>query len=256
LQPYTEDTPRTVLLSYINKLSLQYFLREFRRSSKAQEYVYARISPETAKLFYVGYAPSRGLAEYLNEHDVQEVDARAIGILSFDLEGNAYGKFYNRVMLPIIHGVYVAGFGGRTVKGIEPKYLNSKESILYKKREILFGVPQTRKYIRKRGCCFLVEGYFDVMTPFDYGLKNCLASCGTALTKQQAHLLKRYTKKVYVMYDGDAAGRAAAKKARRILKKSKIYAGTITLPHSLDPASYFEKYGRAGIRKLRKYVKK
>jgi len=243
----------TTRLEQINKIALRYFLQCFGKSKQAQNYVFSRVSKETAKRFFIGYAPPYGIVEFLNKHDIHERDARACGIVNFDVDGNAFPRFSNRVMIPIIQAGRLLGFGGRILGDKLPKYLNSKTSILYNKRSILYGLHQTRPYICKRGFCFIVEGYFDVLTPFDRGLRNCVATCGTALTREQVQLLKRYTKRVYLMYDGDAAGIKAIKRSRRLLEWADIYAGKIILPNALDPASYIAKHG---ITKLKRYLRK
>jgi DNA primase len=237
-------------LEQVNKLALRYYLRCFEKSKRAQEYVYARISKATADRFLVGYAPREGFIEYLNKHDVSFKLAYESGLVAFDEDRHAYPRFSNRVMLPIIYAGCLMGFGGRTLGTSSPKYLNSRASLIYNKSEVLYGLNYTRRAIYRLGFCYVVEGYFDVLVPYDHGLKNCVATCGTSLTKTHASILRHYTDKVFVMYDPDEAGIKAAARAKITLKDIEIYAGTVNLPGKRDPASFIEKYKEAGVRRL------
>ena len=241
---------KTARLEHVNKLALKYFISCLQKSSRAQQYLYDRISPKTAQRYYVGYAPREGLVALLNEHGVKEKDARDLGLVTTDYDGYSYDRFQNRIMLPIIHAGRLLGFGGRTLGNDDPKYLNSKASLLYNKSDVLYGLFQARMHISKTNFALLVEGYFDVLTPVDCGIKQCVASCGTALTKEQARILKRYTSRVFVMYDGDFAGRKATKRAREILKHENIFAGIVRLPKEHDPASYIKENSKQGLLKL------
>ena len=242
-----------IQLEKVNNIALAFFLKSFEQYKNVQKYVYSRISCETAKKFYVGYAPADGLVEWLNVHKIDADCAKAAGLVQFDLENYAYPRFSRRIVIPIIYAGHLVGFGARALGDNQPKYLNSPSSDLYNKSDVLYGLHQNARNICKLGHCFLVEGYFDVMVPYDYSLKNCVATCGTALTPAQAERMRRFTDKVYVMYDGDEAGQAATKRARKLLKKYKLYGGRIALPHGLDPASYVTKYG---LKNLRKYLHK
>lgn len=242
--------PETVKLEKINRLVLKYFIDCFNQSKRVQQYTYNRISPSTVRKFLIGYAPRNGFIEFLNEHKVQEEAVRDLGLVTLDYDDNAYPRHSNRLMIPIIHARRVIGFGGRTLGNEDPKYLNSKTSLLYNKKEVLYGLWLTRRSIVKKGYAILVEGYFDVLTPYDKGLTNVIATCGTTLTPEQARLLHRYTQKVYVMYDGDPPGIKAAKRAREILSKERVFAGIIKLPKEYDPASFIEKYGIKGLKEL------
>lgn len=244
---------KTNRLEAVNRLALKYFIDSFRRSDKAQEYVYSRISKKTADKFYVGYAPANTdkFIEYLNQNKVSTSSVKALGLVVFDLDNNAYAQFSNRIMLPVIHAGRVLGFGGRTIVNNKLKYINSKASILYNKSEVLYGLWKTRKSIWKSGHCFLVEGYFDVLGLYNLGLTNCAASCGTAFTQDHAQLLHRYTKQVYILYDGDDAGKAAAVRAKKVLKSVGIYKGTVTLPEGMDPDVFIAKHGKSAVYKLK-----
>jgi len=238
---------KTARLEQVNKLALKYFITCLQKSPRAQQYLYDRISPETAQRYYVGYAPREGLVALLNEHGVKEKDALDLGLITTDYDEYCYDRFQNRIILPIIHAGRLLGFGGRALGNEDPKYLNSKASLLYNKSDVLYGLFQARMHISKTNFALLVEGYFDVLTPVDCGIKNCVATCGTALTKEQVRMLKRYTDRIFVLYDGDAAGIKAARRAKKILEKEGAFAGTITLPKQHDPASYIKKYSKKDL---------
>jgi len=245
---------KTKRLEKLNRLALKYYIKHLHLSKWALEYLYDRISTKVAKKYCIGYAPNGGFVQYLNKHGVSEEDAKDAGLITLDYDGNAYERFSHRIMIPIIHARRVVGFGGRTL-GEEtkqnPKYINSKASLLYNKSEVLYGLWRARNSIDRLGYGILVEGYFDVLGLANHKIYNCVGLCGTALTREQARQLKRYTDKIYVMLDGDEAGKVAAKKAKIVLKKERVYAGKMILPNKLDPDEYVTKYGRKALRKVK-----
>ena len=245
---------KTKRLEKINRLALTYYINALSKSNRAQDYLYERISKKVADTYYIGYAPNGGFIKYLNKHNVQEHDAKDAGLITLDYDGNAYERFAHRIMIPIVHAKRLVGFGGRTLSSEtnrNPKYINSKASLLYNKSEILYGLWRSRKVMDKLGYGFLVEGYFDVLGLATHKVHNCAGLCGTALTRDQAKQLKRYTDKIYVMLDGDSAGKAAAKKAKIILKKERLYAGRLILPNNLDPDDFVRKHGRKALNKVK-----
>lgn len=245
---------KTKKIEKVNNLALKYFVNSLNKSKKAQEYVYGRITKPTVRKFFIGYSPKSGFVEYLNKHDVDESIAREAGLVTFDYNGNALNRFADRIILPIIHANRLVGFGGRTLTEVtkrNPKYINSKTSVLFNKSEVLYGLWRARKEMLRRGYGIIVEGYFDVYGLFEAGVKNSVASCGTALTRDQARLLARYADKVYVMLDGDDAGQEAAKKAKKILKKEKVYGGIMVPPKGMDPFELVTKYGKKGLKRVK-----
>jgi len=245
---------KTKRLEKLNNLALKYYVKHLHQSKRAQEYLYSRISKKIAARYFIGYAPNGGFIKYLNAHGVKEADAKDTGLVILDYDGNAFERFANRIMVPIVHAGRLVGFGGRTL-GEEteknPKYINSKTSLLYNKSEVLYGLWRARSSMDKLGYGFLVEGYFDVLGLATHKVHNCVGLCGTALTREQAKQLKRYTDKIYVMLDGDEAGKLAAKKAKIVLKKEKVYAGRMILPKKLDPDDFVKKYGRKALNKVK-----
>ncbi|MBG8553545.1 DNA primase [Hymenobacter guriensis] len=160
--------------------------------------------------------------------------------------GRRYDRFRGRVMFPI-HNVSgrVIGFGARTLKPNDKtaKYLNSPESDIYHKSDVLYGLYQGRQAIRTEELCYLVEGYLDVLSLHQGGIKNVVASSGTSLTDGQIRLLKRYTDNVTVLYDGDAAGIRASLRGIDMLLEGGLNVRVVLFPDGNDPDSYIRKVG-------------
>lgn len=171
--------------------------------------------------------------------------AEACGLIRTG-NGNTYDYFNHRITIPI-HNAYgrVVGFGGRLIPGVAeggPKYLNSPESPVYPKSKVLYGLHQARKNFAKHGGACLVEGYFDVIKLHQCGWDNTVATCGTALTEDQAKLLKRYTDTVFIMRDGDKAGRKAIVNDIITLVPQQFKVYVIELPKTEDPDTLFDKH--------------
>lgn len=243
-------------LLYINKLALKYFCKSLNTAKKPKQYLLNRIGKKTIQKFFVGYNPQDyGLIERFEKHNITEREALHLGLVNLDKDGNVYETFSKRIVFPIIQGNKVLGFAGRSLaKNPSAKYLNSKATLLYDKSQILYLLDAAKKSIYKKGYTILVEGYFDVLSLYDNGIKNSVACCGTALKKSHAELLKRWTDLVYIAFDGDAAGQKAAKKACKILKNESLDYKNITIPNNLDPDDYVHKYGTAGFLQLLKNV--
>lgn len=160
-----------------------------------------------------------------------------------------YDFFRNRVIIPIkdISGNVVA-FGGRDLGDSPAKYVNSSESAVYKKSRVLYGIYEARDALRKEGQAILVEGYFDLMRCFDAGVENIVATCGTALTEQQAMLIKRYAPEVVVVYDADAAGIRAALRGIGLLVAAGLTVRAMTPPQGKDPDDFIREAGGQAFR--------
>ncbi len=160
--------------------------------------------------------------------------------------GRRYDRFRGRVMFPI-HNVSgrVVGFGARTLKRDDKmaKYLNSPESEIYHKSDVLYGLFQARQAIRLQEVCYLVEGYLDVLSLHQGGIKNVVASSGTSLTEGQIRLIKRYSDHVTVLYDGDAAGIKASLRGTDLLLEGGLNVRVVLFPDGDDPDSYIRKVG-------------
>ena len=176
---------------------------------------------ETQKAFRLGYAPDSwdALSSFLrNKGATQDHIDRSGLVAKKEDGGRSYDRFRGRLMFPVLdaQGRPIA-FGGRTLKDEDAKYINSPETAAYVKGRNLFGLNLTRDEIRRQGFAILVEGFLDLIVPYQFGVRNVVASLGTALTPDQVKLLSRFARKVVVNYDGDRAGIQAAKKSIEIL---------------------------------------
>ena len=176
-------------------------------------------------------------AEYLIE----------LGLVSkSEKTGKLIDRFRGRVIFPICNPMgKVVGFGGRILGNRKDiaKYINSPESEIYHKSQILYGMHLAKKHIRDKDLCILTEGYMDTIVLHQYGIKHVVASSGTALTKEQIRLIRRYTKKVLMIYDGDAAGIKAATRGIDLLIGEDMSAEVLILPDGHDPDSYVRNQG-------------
>ncbi len=239
----------------VNRLAANYFYRAFtERANKGYAYMKRRgISPAVLKKFGIGYADEQwdSLYRYLLAQGVEKKIILELG-LAAESKGKCYDKFRNRVMFPIINtSGKVIGFGGRAIDSSDgPKYLNSPESRIFQKKNNLYGLNIARQSAGKTGYLILVEGYMDVISLYQSGIENISASLGTALTENQAKLIKRYTKNVILSYDADGAGRAAALRGIEILKKEDCRVKVLHVSEGKDPDEYIKKNGKAAFLEL------
>lgn len=203
--------------------------------------------------FGIGYAPDTwdSLMKHLKSLNYTEKELVDAGLLVKNNErGTVYDTFRNRLIFPIqnITGS-VLGFGARVMGDEKPKYINTGDTPVYNKRNNLYGLNLHKN--DKLSDLIMVEGYMDVIGLYKAGVTNAVASLGTALTQQQAHLLKRYVEKVYIAYDGDAAGQNAMVRGLDILKSEGLEVRVITFPDNLDPDEYVQVYGKDGFDRLK-----
>ena len=217
-------------------------------SRDAREYVEGRgINEETRKLFRLGYAPNSwdALGGYLKSKGASIGQIERSGLVVKKEQGGYYDRFRGRLIFPVldVQGRPVA-FGARAMRaGDEPKYLNSPETAAYTKGRHLFGLSASREEIRRKKFAILVEGYLDLIIPFQHGVRNAVASLGTALTGDQARLLRRFARKVVVNYDGDRAGTNAAKRAIEVLLPEDFEVKVLVLPDGSDPDEFVRAHG-------------
>jgi len=229
------------------------------KSAPAQavrEYLEQRgITPETQKTFRLGFAPDRwdALSTHLRQKGATQEQLEKSGLVVKKDEGGSYDRFRGRLMFPVIdaQGRPIA-FGGRVLdpEG-EPKYLNSPETAAYTKGRHLYGLNLTRDEIRRQGFAILVEGYLDLIVPYQIGVRNVVASLGTALTPEQVKLIGRFARKVVVNYDGDRAGVQAAKRAIETILAEDLEVKVLVLPDNTDPDDFIRKYGATEYQKRR-----
>jgi DNA primase len=214
----------------------------------ARKYLEGRqISDETRRGFRLGYAPDSwdALSSHLKQRGATPAQIERSGLVVKKDAGGFYDRFRGRLIFPVLdaQGRAVA-FGGRTLQPDgEPKYLNSPETAAYTKGRHLFGLNLTRDEIRRRKFAILVEGYLDLIIPYQFGVRNLAASLGTALTPEQAKLLGRFARKVVVNYDGDSAGVKAAKRAIETLLAEDFETKVLVLPDGADPDEFIRTHG-------------
>jgi DNA primase len=239
------------LVIQLNSWAMEFWQQQLESSSEgriAREYLKERgISDETQKVFRLGYAPDSwdSLSNFLRNKGAPQEHIDRSGLLAKKEETNrSYDRFRGRLMFPVLdaQGRPIA-FGGRTLKGEDAKYINSPETAAYVKGRNLFGLNLTRDEIRRHGFAILVEGFLDLIVPYQFGVRNVVASLGTALTSDQVKLLSRFARKVVVNYDGDRAGIQAAKKSIEILLAEDLEVKVLVLPDNADPDEYIRKFG-------------
>lgn len=204
------------------------------------------IQPEFTRKFGIGYAPSYGLLERLKPPDPTKT-----GLFMANDRGEHYDRFRRRLMFPIWNGRgQVIAFGGRVVGDGQPKYMNSSESPLYSKSHVLYGTHLARSEARTAGRIVVVEGYFDVLSLHQNGIRNVVASCGTSLTSHQTGILSRLAPEVVVNYDPDTAGQQAAKRSIELLLAQGMTVRILRLPGGLDPDDFIRREGADAYRTL------
>lgn len=201
--------------------------------------------------FIIGYADGKNsIYRHLLQKGYQKDDIIEVGLINQDEKGNVYDKFRNRLMFPIIDvRGNVIGFGGRALADSRAKYMNSPQSLAYDKSKNVYGVSNL-KNSTKVGKIILVEGYMDVISLTNYGFDYAIASLGTSLTHDQAKLIKRYCKNIYICYDGDSAGQKATSRAIEIFKEQDISPNIIVIPDNMDPDDYIKQYGNESFDRL------
>jgi DNA primase len=236
------------ILFQINQIASEYFhdlLSRRREGEGGRRYLSQRgINEKIIKEYRLGYSLERwdGLVQYLQEKKVSLELARELGLIFPKKREGWYDAFRGRILFPIfdLHQ-RVVGFGGRVVREGEPKYLNSPESSIYHKGEILYGLQVAKGYIPEKDCVIIAEGYFDLLTLHQFGLKYSVAALGTALTAQHIRILKRYTKNLITVFDADEAGVQASLRVLPLFLEEEIVGKTIILPEGEDPDGFLRK---------------
>jgi DNA primase len=210
------------------------------------------LDSEAVARFGIGFAPSGGEALLrLLKPKYPEKALESSGLMSRDQNGRLFDRFRRRVMFPIANesGKIVA-FGGRALGDDLPKYLNSPETPIYTKSNVLYHLDRAKETLRQRDFAVLVEGYMDAIAVARAGVSNVVASCGTSLTEPQVKLLGRFTRRVIVNYDPDTAGQAATERSLAILLEQGVEVRVLALPGGKDPDGFIRSEGAAAYTKL------
>ncbi|MCC9166173.1 DNA primase [Pontibacter harenae] len=225
-------------------------LHQHEQGGIGQSYLKQRsLGSNTIRKFELGYSLDAwsDLTDTALKAGFQQKYLEATGLTIAKEDGKKYDRFRGRVMFPI-HNISgrVVGFGARTLKTNDkksPKYLNSPESEIYHKSNVLYGLFQAKQAIRMQDMCYMVEGYLDVLSLHQGGIENVVASSGTSLTEGQIKLISRYTQNITVLYDGDAAGIKASLRGIDLILESGLNVSVVTFPEGEDPDSYIHKVG-------------
>lgn len=240
----------------INKMAARYFFHELTaRPNMGLKYLRDRqVKDSTIAKFGLGYSSSsyEGLYEHLKSQGVSDDDMLRLGLVKQGKRG-PYDKYRSRVMFPIFDTTgRVIGFGGRKINNDDrgPKYLNSSESEIFLKKNNLFGLNITKSDISRADQVLIVEGYMDMISLWQNGVTNVVASLGTALTENQVRLVTRFTKNVILSYDSDEAGIRAALRGIEVFDGSGANVRILQVTDGKDPDEYVKKYGGEAFQKL------
>lgn len=252
-----EDKDQKKTLLRANKIAADFFKEMLKRQStdsQIRQYVLKRkLNPETIEEFQIGYAPNEweALANQLNRSSIPMEVGEEAQLIRKRKEGSGhFDMFRDRLMFPIHSPTGdVLAFGGRIIEQGEPKYLNSPETPVFHKGKVLYGLAQTAKHIRSDDLVLVVEGYMDLVSIYQAGLKNVVATMGTALTPEHAKLIKRLTNNVVVLFDGDEAGKMAAERSLPILLSQGLFPRGLTLTEAKDPDEFVIKFGTEALKK-------
>jgi len=243
---------REILLR-LNRDALLFFQESLMKDQEAMAYLERRgIDRDAQKAFSLGFAPRSwdSLMSHLEGRGYSTGLLTKAGFIAKGTKGY-HDVFRNRLIFPIynLRGDVIA-FGGRALDDSMPKYLNSPETTLFNKGRVLYGLNLARDSIKKTGYALLMEGYIDVIISHIHGFTNAVAPLGTAITEEHGRLIKRFTDRVILVFDGDQAGVMAAKRATSILLPAGVDVGLLCLPEGDDPDSFLRRDGADAFRAL------
>ena len=256
-----EITEERELVRKLNELACEWFEEQLTHSPKAQQYLNTRhITEATRRQFHIGYAPDgrEGFVGYAAKKGFSPKECVKAGLAIEKENGGISDKFRDRLMIAIqnLSGAVVA-FGGRDLSEKQgdfkrPKYMNSPETILYQKSDILFGLNHSKNAIARENAVIIVEGYFDLISLYQGGVQNVVAASGTALTETHASILSRYAKTAYLVFDGDAAGQKATLRSLEIVLPKgigpKVFALSRPDGTKIDPDNFVNERGADAFR--------
>ncbi|MDP8258993.1 MAG: DNA primase [Candidatus Aadella gelida] len=248
-----EDKKKTSLagqLYEVNKVASVFYENYLRseKGKKALDYLKKRgFTGDAIVKFKIGYAPDEweGLKKYCAKKKIAPLLLKQAGLTLTSEKGKGdYDRFRNRIIFPIFNERdNILGFGGRVMDASLPKYINSPETVIYTKGNVLYGLNFSKRGIRDKGFVTITEGYMDVVIPSQFGIDNTVAASGTALTTNQVSMLKKYTDTAVMVFDADKAGEAASLRGLDLLIEEGMKVRIATLPEGDDPDSFIRKQG-------------
>lgn len=240
----------------INEKAMQFFQTALasKEGSAGLEYLLARgLDEAVIQDFKLGYAPHQwdSLYAFLHKEGVSDEEMLLLGLVQKSQKGNLIDKFRHRVMFPILNdrGIPV-GFGGRAFDDVQPKYLNTQDTPLFQKGHHLYGMHLAKGTIRQSDQVILMEGYMDVIAAHQQGIRQAVASLGTALTQEQVKVINRYTYNTIISYDADTAGQAATLRGLEILSEKGCQVRIIRIPDGKDPDDFLRNNGAGAFLQL------
>ncbi|MDO9056395.1 MAG: DNA primase [Sulfuricurvum sp.] len=235
---YTDDTKQKKRSNLLETLN-EWYQKLLEQNKTAMDYLHERgIYASSIERFGIGYAPtSPETLRFLEQRKLPTPDAIEQGAIGRGEEGRLFARFIERITFPI-HSTSgaIVGFGGRTITGHQAKYVNSSQSAIFNKSRLLYAYHLAREAIYRRREIIVTEGYLDVVMLHQAGFTHAVATLGTALTAEHLPLLRKGEPKIFLAYDGDKAGRAAAYKASKLLSMSGFDGGVVLFEGGLDPA--------------------
>ena len=254
---YQLQQDKKKLMLKANRVASDFFAETLKRSpndSTIKTYIQKRkLNAETIQEFQIGYAPPEweSLAQQLHKQNISSQLAEDAKLVKARKEGNGhFDLFRDRLMFPILSPMgEILAFGGRIIDQGEPKYLNSPETLVFNKSKVLYGLAHTGKYIRSEDAVIIVEGYMDLFSLYQAGLRNVAATMGTALTPEHAKLIKRLTTNVVVLFDSDEAGQRAAERSLPLLLAAGLYPRGLILTEAKDPDEFVTNFGFEALQK-------
>lgn len=251
----SQITKKKDLLYKVNTEAARYYFYNLQRTSFAKDYFLKRgIKEEVIRRFGLGYALDgwHNLISYLRKKGFNDNILLEAGLISkSEKNGNTYDRFRNRVIFPVFDfRGKVIGFGGRVLDDSKPKYLNSPETVIFHKGTNLYGLNFATKNKLEQDYIIIVEGYMDLISLHQHGITNTVASLGTALTINQARLLKRYVNKVIISYNADVAGQTATLRGLEILRNAGLDVKVLKVPQGKDPDEFVRNNGKDAFLRL------
>ena len=254
---YAVQQDRKKQMLKANKIASEFYQETLKRVSSShaiKNYIQKRkLNSETIAEFQIGYAPAEWdtLAQHLDKKNISAALAEDAKLTKARKEGNgSFDLFRDRLMFPILSpSGEVLAFGGRIHDQGEPKYLNSPETLVFNKGKVLYGLAHTARHIRAEDNIVIVEGYMDLVSLFQAGIKNVAATMGTALTAEHSKLIKRITTNAVVLFDSDEAGQRAAERSLPLLLAAGLYPRCLILTDAKDPDEYVVKFGLQALQK-------
>jgi DNA primase len=254
-----ESSAKRETILRINEDAMNFFMKNLQDSKTAAAYLKNRgLDNESISRFCIGYATGQrdGLLTYMRKMGHSEAFLKEAGLILADDRSGVSQKMYRdsfrgRIIFPIFNlRNDVIAFGGRVLDDALPKYINSPETEVFKKSDILFAINLAKDEIKKKGYAVIVEGYLDVIVCHQHDFRNAVAPLGTALTARQLHKLKSWTQKVVLVFDGDNAGISAARRSLAIVCENDFKAKVLLLPEGEDPDSFLRKNGSGPFKKM------